>query len=52
MCHPSLGLHGKKSSKKQQKQAKSKPVKKAKAIKQEEPCEAQLFFLENEDVLY
>lgn len=49
MCHPSKNLHGKKSKAKQQKQAK---IKKSKAKQAEKPCEAQLFFLQNEDVLY
>jgi hypothetical protein len=54
MCHPSKNLHGngKSSSNKKQEIKRNKASKKSKAKQVEKPCEAQLFFLQNEDVLY
>ena len=50
MCHPKKGLHG--GKKKATKKSKKKSPKKVDVRRKEEkPCEAQLFFLMNEDVL-
>lgn len=55
MCHPKRRLHGDKKplvENKSKKKVVKKSVKKVSESQQEKPCDAEYFFLVNEDVLY